>query len=241
MFGAMRSPRTANDGAASGPRLKSPSGMFISSREPAKAGRDELAERHQVVLVVAVEAAVERRGARRDAGRRVGVAGRRSCRAAGRSARPARRCWKCSQQRLPVVAGRAARAAAGSPSRAPTTRSPRAASSVLAGPAERRRQALGGELLVLRHVALQQRDARARPLGSVKPTARSRGDRRARPATPSAGPRASRPRAAARCSATPGREAGAAARRCRRRRATARSRRAANRHAHSRWRSTESR
>ncbi len=29
MFGATRSLRTANDGAASGPRLKSPSGMFI--------------------------------------------------------------------------------------------------------------------------------------------------------------------------------------------------------------------
>ena len=60
----------------SGPRLKSPSGMFIISREPAEAGRDELAERHQVVLVVAVEAARQAGGRGRDADRRVGVAAR---------------------------------------------------------------------------------------------------------------------------------------------------------------------
>ena len=68
--------RTANDGAVTGPRLKSPSGMFISSREPVEAGRDELAERHQVVLVVAIVAARQRGRRGREADRRVGVARR---------------------------------------------------------------------------------------------------------------------------------------------------------------------
>ena len=48
-------PRTTAGSAA--PRAKSPSGMFISSVNQRKPGRDELAERHQVELVVAVAAA----------------------------------------------------------------------------------------------------------------------------------------------------------------------------------------
>ena len=38
MLGAMRWPPTANDGAASGPRAKSPSGMFIMSVNQRKPG-----------------------------------------------------------------------------------------------------------------------------------------------------------------------------------------------------------
>ena len=48
--------------------------MFIISREPVEAVGDELAERHEMVLVVAVEAARQRARGGGDADRRVGVA-----------------------------------------------------------------------------------------------------------------------------------------------------------------------
>ena len=83
--------------------------------EPAKAGRDELAERHQVVLVVAVEAARQRRGRGGDAGRRVGVAQLLVAeRQADQGGPPG--LAKALEQLLPPRPGRAGAAGAGSPS-----------------------------------------------------------------------------------------------------------------------------
>ena len=106
-------PPTANDGAAQRAAVEVAERDVHHLGEPAKAGRDELAERHQVVLVVAVEAAGQRRRSpprcrppswcspllELPSGRPISAA------------RPG--CAKALEQRLPVGRRRAARAAAG--------------------------------------------------------------------------------------------------------------------------------
>ena len=123
--------------------------------EPAKAGRDELAERHQVVLVVAIEAARQVGGRRRDAGRRVGVA---QLLVAERQADQRRPTGLAKAIEQPLPPGRVEllgqerndglradhQVAAG-------------AFELRRGRGQRLRHVAGGELLFLRHVALQQR------------------------------------------------------------------------------------
>ena len=114
--GATRSPRDRERRRRERPAVEVAERDVHQPREPAKAGRDEFAERHQVVLVVAIEAAGQRAAAARCrppswCSRPGSPSGRPSSAASARRA-------KARQQRLARTPDRDRPAGAGSRSRA---------------------------------------------------------------------------------------------------------------------------
>ena len=207
------------------------------AREPVEAVGDELAERHQVVLVVAVEPARVRDRVGGDADRRVGVATLRVAEGNAEDRRPARHPEALEQALPPLVVELAEQ---------DRDHRLRADDQLAARRLDlrRRRGEPGGEmvdveLLLLRHVALQQRDReRARRRREVDPAEERAGDEHD-------DQRSARRDPAARTAQVGEAEAGGERRcrshRCRTRRATTRIRRAARRRTRSRSRPTGSR